>query len=113
MTTRLTARQEEVVRTIQSEQSQRGVPPTLRELGRALGITSTNGVSDALKALERKGYLVREPRKTRCMRLTVKAVGRQPATCASLMAAADAALRALRRGDSDAAMELLAEALGE
>src|SRR5690554_828546 len=32
-------------------------PPTVREIGRALGIRSTNGVSDHLKALERKGYL--------------------------------------------------------
>ena len=34
-------------------------PPTLREIGRALGIRSTNGVNDHVLALERKGYVER------------------------------------------------------
>ena len=35
----------------------RGYPPTLREIGAHMGIKSTNGVNDHLRALERKGYL--------------------------------------------------------
>jgi len=43
-------------------------PPTLREIGEHMGIRSTNGVNDHLKALERKGYLVREELKSRALR---------------------------------------------
>ena len=42
--------------------------PTLREIGEHMGIRSTNGVNDHLKALERKGYLVREELKSRALR---------------------------------------------
>ena len=38
-----------------------GRPPTLREIGAAMGIRSTNGVSCLLRALERKGWVEREP----------------------------------------------------
>lgn len=36
----------------------KGYPPTFREVGSETGITSTNGVADHVKALDRKGYLV-------------------------------------------------------
>lgn len=39
----------------------RGCPPTLREIGEHMGIRSTNGVSDLLRALERKGWLEHRP----------------------------------------------------
>lgn len=45
-----------------------GFPPTIREIGDALGIKSTNGVNDHLKALEKKGYLEREDAKSRAIR---------------------------------------------
>lgn len=45
-----------------------GFPPTIREIGDALGIRSTNGVNDHLKALEKKGYLTREDAKSRAIR---------------------------------------------
>lgn len=47
---------------------ERGYPPTLREIGAQMGIRSTNGVSDHLRALERKGYLRREDMKSRALR---------------------------------------------
>src|ERR1700754_1387838 len=46
----------------------RGYPPTLREIGEHMGIRSTNGVNDHLKALEKKGYLEREDLKSRALR---------------------------------------------
>ena len=52
----------------------RGYPPTLREIGARMGIRSTNGVNDHLRALERKGYLTREDMKSRALRPT----GMQP-----------------------------------
>lgn len=56
---KLTARQREVLETIVRLIDRDGYPPTVRELGAAIGMTSTNGVTDHLKALERKGYLQR------------------------------------------------------
>lgn len=45
-------------------------PPTVREIGEALGISSTNGVRDALLILERKGYIRREKNLSRAIELT-------------------------------------------
>ena len=64
----LTDRQKEVLTFIQESISGRGYPPTLREIGERMGIRSTNGVNDHLKALEKKGYLAREDLKSRALR---------------------------------------------
>src|SRR5262245_35760581 len=64
----LTDRQKEVLEFIQESISGRGYPPTLREIGERMGIRSTNGVNDHLKALEKKGYLAREDLKSRALR---------------------------------------------
>jgi repressor LexA len=59
-----------VLQYIESSISDRGYPPTLREIGNFMGIRSTNGVNDHLRALERKGYLAREDMKSRALRPT-------------------------------------------
>lgn len=64
----LTDRQKQVLDFISASITQRGYPPTLREIGERLGIRSTNGVNDHLKALEKKGYLAREDLKSRALR---------------------------------------------
>lgn len=64
----LTARQEQVLSFIRQSIIDRGYPPTLREIGAHMGIRSTNGVNDHLRALERKGYLTREDMKSRALR---------------------------------------------
>jgi repressor LexA len=64
----LTDRQQQVLEYIRSSITQRGYPPTLREIGAHMGIRSTNGVNDHLRALERKGYLTREDMKSRALR---------------------------------------------
>jgi repressor LexA len=64
----LTDRQRQALEYITDCLSARGYPPTLREIGEHMGIRSTNGVNDHLKALERKGYLVREELKSRALR---------------------------------------------
>src|SRR5512133_2014755 len=63
----LTERQLEVLRFIARQIDEAGYPPTIREIGEALDIRSTNGVNDHLKALERKGYLQRDPVKSRAV----------------------------------------------
>lgn len=72
---KLTDRQEMVLKYIESSITQRGYPPTLREIGNFMGIRSTNGVNDHLRALERKGYLAREDMKSRALRPTRSAGG--------------------------------------
>src|SRR5215216_1955272 len=64
----LTKRQEQTLDFIRSSIEDRGYPPTLREIGEHMGIRSTNGVNDHLKALEKKGYLEREDLKSRALR---------------------------------------------
>ncbi len=55
----LSERQRVILEFIQASYDQSGVVPSYREIGAALGIKSTNAVSDHLKALMRKGYLER------------------------------------------------------
>ncbi len=64
----LTERQQMVLDYIRQSIVDRGYPPTLREIGARMGIRSTNGVNDHLRALERKGYLTREDMKSRALR---------------------------------------------
>ncbi len=65
----LTKRQEQTLSFIRHSIEERGYPPTLREIGESMGIKSTNGVNDHLRALERKGYLRREDMKSRALKL--------------------------------------------
>jgi repressor LexA len=65
----LTKRQEQTLDFIRKSIEERGYPPTLREIGEYMGIRSTNGVNDHLRALERKGYLRREDMKSRALKL--------------------------------------------
>jgi len=69
----LTKRQEQTLDFIRKSIEERGYPPTLREIGEYMGIRSTNGVNDHLRALERKGYLRREDMKSRALKLVENA----------------------------------------
>src|SRR5688500_14191267 len=64
----LTERQREILDFITSSISERGYPPTLREIGEHFGIRVTKGVIAHLKAHEKKGHLRREVLKSRAMR---------------------------------------------
>lgn len=64
----LTDRQQEVLDFIVRRIDDEGYPPTLREIGEHMGIKSTNGVNDHLRALERKGVLSRGTSKSRALR---------------------------------------------
>jgi len=65
----LTPRQAEVLACIRDALRREGRPPTLREIGAAVGICSTNGVSEHLRALEAKGFLDRAAGSSRGLRL--------------------------------------------
>ena len=63
----LTARQREVLEVIQKHLSERGYPPSVREIGEAVGLTSPSTVHAHLNALQRRGYLRRDPTKPRAI----------------------------------------------
>lgn len=71
----LTYRQSVVLAFIRDFVASKGWPPTMREIGSATGIRSTNGVIDHLKALERKGFIRRDALTSRGLTLTEKVVG--------------------------------------
>lgn len=62
MAKQLTNRQQTVLEAIRGWIRQRGYPPTIRELGKLLGIKSLRGVTAHLDAIAKKGFLKREPR---------------------------------------------------
>lgn len=68
----LTRRQAEILHFIVASIRDRGLPPTLAEIGEEFGIASLNGVNDHLAALERKGYIERSS-KARGIRATDRA----------------------------------------
>ena len=56
----LTWRQRKVLQVIRDSVQRRGYPPSMREIGEAVGLTSTSSVSYQLSTLQRKGYLRRD-----------------------------------------------------
>ncbi|SMP50494.1 repressor LexA [Neorhodopirellula lusitana] len=66
----LTDRQKDVYELIRSLIQDRGYGPTVREIGEHFGIKSPNGVMCHLRALERKGLIVRKANKSRAIELT-------------------------------------------
>src|SRR6266704_1222705 len=63
----LTARQRQVLEFIDAEVRQRGYPPSVREIGDAVGLSSPSTVHAHLAALQDKGYLRRDPSKPRAI----------------------------------------------
>src|SRR3712207_3007095 len=63
----LTPRQRKVLEVIRDSVERRGYPPTVREIGEAVGLTSTSSVSHQLATLQRKGFLRRDPNRPRAV----------------------------------------------
>ncbi len=63
----LTQRQREVLEYIRSSVRERGYPPSIREIGEAVGLTSTSSVAHQLRTLERRGLLKRDPHRPRAV----------------------------------------------
>ncbi|MEZ6057161.1 MAG: transcriptional repressor LexA [Planctomycetaceae bacterium] len=66
----LTRRQQEIYDFIKDKIMNRGYGPTVREIGKGFDIKSPNGVMCHLKALEKKGMIVRDERMSRAIQLT-------------------------------------------
>ena len=65
--TGLTPRQQKVLAHIKDSIEQRGYPPSMREIGAAVGLTSSSSVAHQLKTLEEKGFLKRDPNRPRAL----------------------------------------------
>ncbi len=63
----LTARQRQILDVIEQNMQDRGYPPSVREIGEAVGLTSPSTVHSHLTSLERLGYLRRDPTKPRAL----------------------------------------------
>ncbi len=63
----LTARQRAILTVIRETVEQRGYPPSVREIGEGVGLTSPSSVAHQLGTLERMGYLRRDPNRPRAL----------------------------------------------
>jgi repressor LexA len=66
---RLSRRQEQILFFIRESVESRGFPPSIREIGEAVGLSSSSTVHAHLRSLESKGYLKRNPSKPRSIEL--------------------------------------------
>ena len=67
MAERLTDRQRGILDMIETSMRERGYPPSVREIGEAVGLTSPSTVHSHLATLQRLGYLKRDPTKPRAI----------------------------------------------
>jgi repressor LexA len=65
--TGLTPRQQRVLGHIKEAIEKRGYPPSMREIGEAVGLTSSSSVAHQLRVLEEKGFLKRDPNRPRAL----------------------------------------------
>ena len=83
MAPRLTARQQRILKVIREAVEDRGYPPSVREIGEAVGLKSPSSVHSQLATLERGGYLRRDPSRPRAIEVRF-----DPATELSIPASA-------------------------
>lgn len=67
--TKLTARQSAILEMIRQTVAERGYPPSIREIGDAVGLASPSSVAHQLRTLEERGLLRRDPHRPRAMEL--------------------------------------------
>lgn len=65
--TGLTPRQQRILNHIKDSIEKRGYPPSMREIGGAVGLTSSSSVAHQLRVLEEKGFLKRDPNRPRAI----------------------------------------------
>ncbi len=70
MTTKSETRQVQILNFIHQQVEQRGYPPTVREIGEAVSLSSTSTVHGHLSRLEKNGFLFKDPSKPRAIELT-------------------------------------------
>ncbi len=86
----LTARQGQILEVIRSWVDERGYPPSVREIGDAVGLNSTSSVQHQLLALQRKGYLRRDPNRPRAVGIVPADLPQRPRSTEEEVAAEQA-----------------------
>ena len=81
----LTQRQRRVLEVIRESIERRGYPPSVREIGEAVGLSSASSVAHQLSVLQKKGWLRRDPNRPRA--LDVRLPGDSPHVAAIAEAA--------------------------
>jgi repressor LexA len=111
----ITTRQRRILDYIKQTVQSRGYPPTVREIGEAVGLTSSSSVHAQLANLERRGLLRRDPTKPRAMEL--QGSGRRRAAAAAvavpLLGRVPAGAPALAAEDVDEHIAVPADFAGE
>ncbi|HLN11719.1 MAG TPA: transcriptional repressor LexA [bacterium] len=74
----LTKRQREILAYVMDNMQERGYPPSVREIGTALGLTSSSTVHSHLAALEKKGFIHRDPSKPRAIEILKDGASQPP-----------------------------------
>jgi repressor LexA len=69
--TGLTPRQQRVLTVIRESLADRGYPPSMREIGERVGLTSSSSVAHQLRTLEEKGYIKRDPNRPRALSVSM------------------------------------------
>ncbi len=68
-----TERQRRILEVIRDFTSERGYPPSVREIGERVGLSSSSTIHAHLKTLERRGFISRDPTKPRALRREIGA----------------------------------------
>src|SRR5579863_4620433 len=75
-----TLRQQRILQAIADFKSEHGYPPSVREIGERVGLSSSSTIHAHLKALERRGLISRDPTKPRALRAEFEAPQPHPET---------------------------------
>mgnify|MGYP002653715744 CR=1 FL=1 len=92
----LTARQRTILEAISASISAHGYPPSMREIGDVVGLSSLSSVTHQLNQLELSGYLRRDAGKTRAMEVLIDlpgSAGENPASTSSPISGPSGAVR--------------------
>ena len=94
----LTLRQRRILQVIKATVDSRGYPPSIREMGDAVGLASSSSVAHQLKVLEAKGFLRRDPNRPRALEVLLP--GETPARSAPAAPTASAGVDETGIGDA-------------
>ena len=118
MTDEITERQRQILAVIEQHQRDRGYPPSVREIGQAVGLTSPSSVHAHLATLQRLGYLQRDPTKPRAIEvrwdpMSGAAVERRPVRHVPLVGEVAAGTDVLAQENISETMPLPADLTGD
>src|SRR6185503_9018018 len=114
----LTDRQREILDFIESQMRLRGYPPSVREIGEAVGLTSPSTVHSHLASLQRMGFLHRDPTKPRAIEVRYDpnsgaAMERRPVRHVPLVGDVAAGMGVLAQENVEEIMPLPADLTGD